>query len=103
MSDRECTLERMNRFFNKKEIERICFTHDNRIRIDLHGLKRFAAREFINDIIYLLRGPHILEVIHGYHGGVSLMTMVRCGLNNEQIYEIIPDEKNLGITYLKVY
>ena len=48
------------------------------IRIDLHGMTCYQAQVTIDAALRRAKGSvYRLELIHGYHGGTELRTMIR--------------------------
>ncbi|MFA6667229.1 MAG: Smr domain protein [Bacilli bacterium] len=69
------------------------------VQINLHGLYEFEARAKLNEILGNL--PNDIEkvrIIHGYHGGQILQTMVRKEYNHPRIDDIMPVFANDGET-----
>ena len=52
--------------------------HSGTIRIDLHGMTCYQAQVTIDAALRRAKGSvYRLELIHGYHGGTELRTMIR--------------------------
>ncbi len=84
------TQENMNRLdFRDKEGE---------IIVDVHGMKCYEAKRFINNIINTSRSKVKITVIHGYNHGTAIRDMIRNGYENAHVKYVIPDKKNKGIT-----
>ena len=71
------------------------------IRIDLHGMRQEEAQRVIDKAIASAGpGTYQLQLIHGYHRGTNLRTMIKDWYQyEEKVKRIIPGD-NPGITIL---
>lgn len=72
-----------------------------KIIIDVHELSCKEAKQFISNVINISFGSFTVEVIHGYRHGTKIKDMLRKKFMNPYIKLIIPDQINLGVTYLQ--
>ncbi|MCM1267097.1 MAG: hypothetical protein NC302_04255 [Bacteroidales bacterium] len=90
----------------QKELDRISIseTENRRIRItaDVHGMKCYEARRFINNIINIVRVAFQLVIIHGYNHGTTIKEMLAQNFSNDHIYEQFPDPRNQGVTHILI-
>ena len=62
------------------------------VRLDLHGMNCYQAQVAIDAALRRVKGSvYRIEVIHGYHGGTELRTMVR------KVYAKHPKVKRIEI------
>ena len=71
------------------------------IRIDLHGMRQEEAQQVIDKALASAGpGTYQLQLIHGYHRGTNLRTMIKDWYQyEEKVKRIIPGD-NPGITIL---
>ena len=71
------------------------------IRIDLHGMRQEEALRVIDKALASAGpGTYQLQLIHGYHRGTNLRTMIKDWYQyEEKVKRIIPGD-NPGITIL---
>ena len=71
------------------------------IRIDLHGMRQEEAQRMIDKALASAGpGTYQLQLIHGYHRGTNLRTMIKDWYQyEEKVKRIIPGD-NPGITIL---
>jgi len=71
------------------------------IRIDLHGMRQEEAQRVIDKALASAGpGTYQLQLIHGYHRGTNLRTMIKDWYQyEEKVKRIIPGD-NPGITIL---
>ena len=71
------------------------------IRIDLHGMRQEEAQRVIDKALASADpGTYQLQLIHGYHRGTNLRTMIKDWYQyEEKVKRIIPGD-NPGITIL---
>lgn len=97
---------RLKMIYTESMIERIqvLSTLEGKIEkiiVDVHELSCQEARQFINNVINLSFGSCTVEVIHGYRHGTKIKEMIREKFLNPYIKLIVPDQFNLGVTYLQ--
>ena len=98
-------MEGMRSLYPVKDVRRLTYAQSSggdTVLVDVHGMKCWQAKQFINNIINLSNRPFRLTVIHGYNHGTAIMDMVRNRLDNKRIMERAADQFNLGITYLAI-
>lgn len=71
------------------------------IRLDLHGMNCYQAQVAIDATLRRAKGPvYRVELIHGYHGGTELRTMIRKTYAKHPKVKRIELGLNLGVTEL---
>ena len=73
------------------------------IEIDIHGMTSIEAKRSIDDVLRKANGSvYRIRVIHGYHGGTSLksMLMEEYGFGRESKVKKVQGGNNPGITEL---
>ena len=97
-------ITRLRTVLTNNEIDRISVQENPlgkvRITADVHGMKCYEARRFINNIINIVRIAFQLIIIHGYNHGTAIKEMLAQNFRNTHIYEQFPDPSNQGITHL---
>lgn len=97
---------RFSKVFAEDEMARLqSCTSDNMgtyIRVDVHGLTKNAAKRFINNIINIVREAFGLLIVHGFHHGSSIKTMIRTEFKNPKITGMFDAPGNPGVTYLVI-
>ncbi len=98
--------DRLRMIYTDSMIERILVLSSlegeiEKIIIDVHELSCQEAKQFINNVINISFGSFTVEVIHGYRHGTKIKDMLRKKFLNPYIKLIIPDQVNLGVTYLQ--
>lgn len=97
---------RLRMIFTSEELRRIRImdSGNGRLRIiaDVHGMKCWEARHFINNIINVIRAGFQFEIINGYNHGTAIKKMLAQNFNNDHIMERHPDPHNRGVTYLSI-
>lgn len=97
---------RLRMIFTSEELRRIRIMDfgNGRLRIiaDVHGMKCWEARRFINNIINVIRAGFQLVIIHGYNHGTAIKDMLAQNFYNDHITERHPDPHNKGVTYLSI-
>lgn len=73
-----------------------------RITADVHGMKCYEARRFINNLIIIMRTAFLLVIIHGYNHGTAIKEMLAHNFSNKHIYEQFPDPRNQGLTHILI-
>ena len=73
-----------------------------RITADVHGMKCYEARRFINNIINIVRTAFQLVIIHGYNHGTAIKEMLAQNFTNDHICEQFPDPRNQGVTHMLI-
>ncbi len=97
---------RLRMVLTQSEMNRIKISesHSGKIRItaDVHGMKCYEAKRFINNIINIGRTAFQLVVIHGYNHGTAIKEMLAQNFSNDRIYEQFPDPRNQGVTHMLI-
>ena len=73
------------------------------IEVDIHGMTACEAKSFIDNILRKVNGSvYRIRVIHGYHGGTSLKSMLteEFGFERSKKVKKIQGGSNPGITEL---
>lgn len=71
------------------------------VTIDLHGMKQNQAMRVIDRaLIYADSGTYQIRLVHGYHGGDSLKTMIGNEYKKHPKVKRIQQGDNPGITVL---
>lgn len=72
-----------------------------RIRLDLHGMNCYQAQVAIDATLRRAKGSvYRVELIHGYHGGTELRTMIRKNYAKHPKVKRIELGLNQGVTEL---
>ena len=87
-------IHRVNVFRNEED--------ETVIKVDLHGMCKESAQKSLNNIIAIFRIPFVLDVIHGYNGGVVIKRMIREELNSSKIKWCSSPGWNPGETLMKI-
>lgn len=97
---------RLRLILSTEELARLTInkTVDNCIQIvvDVHGMRCYEARRFINNIINAVRCKVRLEVIHGYNHGTAIKDMLTSDFANSHIEEQYLDRNNQGMTHMLI-
>ncbi len=97
---------RLMMVLTKNELNRIQISESinekTRITVDVHGMKCYEARRFINNIINIVHMAFQLVIIHGYNHGTAIKEMLAQNFNNNYIYEQFPDPRNQGVTHMLI-
>ncbi|MBS6261718.1 MAG: hypothetical protein KH549_00975 [Clostridium sp.] len=72
------------------------------ITANVHGMKCYESRRFINNIINIVRTAFQLVIIHGYNHGTAIKEMLAQNFTNSHIYEQFPDPCNQGVTHMLI-
>lgn len=95
---------RFSLILTKEEMDRLSFKmmKDGGIEVvaNVHGLKVYQAKRFINNIINIAKTSIKMDVIHGYNHGTAIKDMIKNNIGNSKVYDIIQDQKNLGVTHI---
>ena len=71
------------------------------VELDIHGLTKFQAKTYIDLTLKKLdRSVYKLRIIHGYHGGTELKSMIRGVYKNHPKVKRIEYSLNQGETDL---
>ena len=70
--------------------------------VDVHGMKCFQSKRFINNIINVVRIFFQLIIIHGYNHGTAIKDMLAQNFSNTHITEKHPDPYNQCITHMLI-
>ena len=99
-------ISRLRMVLTNDELDRITVKEREsgkiRITADVHGMKCYEARRFINNIINIVRIAFQLVIIHGYNHGTAILDMVRNDLASSHIKSRYADNYNPGVTYLAI-
>ncbi len=71
-----------------------------KIFADVHGMKVWEAKRFINNILNLIRETMELIIIHGYKHGSAIKEMLQKEFDNGHVTKISPDRDNMGVTHI---
>lgn len=97
---------RLKMVFTQEEIDRLTISEidESEIRIvaDVHGMKCYQARCFINNIINTVRIAFQLIIIHGYNHGTAIKDMLAENFSNTHVTEQHLDPYNLGVTHMLI-
>ena len=97
---------RLKMILTPEEISRLKINESNsdhiKIIADVHGMKCYQARRFINNIINVVRVSFQLTIIHGYNHGTAIKEMLAQNFSNNHIYEQYPDPRNQGVTHILI-
>lgn len=99
-------ISRLRMVLTNDELNRITVkekaTGKIRITADVHGMKCYEARRFINNIINIVRTAFQLVIIHGYNHGTAIKEMLAHNFSNDHICEQFPDPRNQGVTHMLI-
>lgn len=101
--EKEIIRNRLSIIFTTDELNRLTFNQDHNgveIIADVHGMKCFQAKRFINNILNMNNHKIKLTVIHGYNHGTAIKDMISTGLDNNHIIHTYNDKKNIGRTFI---
>ena len=71
------------------------------VELDIHGLDKVQAKNYIDMVLKKTsRNTYRLRIIHGYHGGTELKTMIRGVYKNHPKVKRIEYGLNQGETDL---
>lgn len=97
-------ISKLKLIFTEPELNRLTIQEKNngktRITADVHGMKCFEARRFINNIINIVHAAFQLIIIHGYNHGTAIKDMLSHNFQNNHIYKQFPDPYNKGVTHM---
>lgn len=97
---------RLKMVLTQSEMNRIKISESRsgklRITADVHSMKCYEARRFINNIINIVRTAFQLVIIHGYNHGTAIKEMLAQNFSNDHIYEQFPDSRNQGVTHMLI-
>lgn len=94
---------RLTTILSKSDMKRITIkTKKGMIKIyaDVHGMKVWEAKRFINNILNLMKEAIELIIIHGYKHGSAIKEMLENEFNNGHVKSITPDRDNQGVTHI---
>ena len=99
-------ISRLRMVLTNDELDRITVKEREsekiRITADVHGMKCYEARRFINNIINIVRTAFQLVIIHGYNHETAIKEMLAQNFSNDHIYEQFPDPRNQGVTHMLI-
>lgn len=97
---------RLKMVLTQSEMDRITIFKSSsgtiHITVDVHGMKCYEARRFINNIINIVRMAFQLVIIHGYNHGTAIKEMLAHNFSNEHICEQFNDSHNQGVTHMLI-
>ena len=97
---------RLRMIFSQEDFSRLSITESATGNIviiaDVHGMKCYEARRFINNIICIVNTDCQLVIIHGYNHGTAIKEMLSQNFKNRHIYERFPDPSNQGVTHMSI-
>lgn len=95
--------KRLCSIFGNTDLTRISLKYNDEICVtDVHGMKCYQAKRFINNIINVLRITFRLVIIHGYNHGTAIKDMLADNFINTHILEQRADLHNQGITRMLI-
>ena len=75
--------------------------NDPFLTLDLHGMKQDQAARLIDRaLVRAGSGVYQIRLVHGYHGGDSLKTMIGCRYRNHPKVKRMAQGDNPGVTVL---
>ncbi len=96
---------RLSLILTRDDMDRLQFSESNgekEIIADVHGMKCYEAKKFVNNIVNLVRVSIKLIVIHGYNHGTAIKKMLNSEYSNPHVCQITTDNSNMGRTYIFV-
>lgn len=100
------TSKRLYMIFSESEMKRIAISAEQNsqlsIKVDVHGLKCYEAKRFLNNLINIVQDVFILIVIHGYNHGTAIKEMLAKNFNNKHVQHQYTDPHNLGVTNMLI-
>jgi len=94
------TMARFMMVLCKDDMDRIKFSGENELTVDLHGLGAKASIILLNNIINLNRASCDIKVIHGFNHGTALKDVVNSRFFNPRIKGRAVVANNPGMTIL---
>lgn len=91
------TTEELNRISVKENTEKTIS-----IIADVHGMKCYQAKRFINNLICLLSNVYEIIVIHGFNHGTAIRNMLHSNFSNHHIKQMFIDKQNQGVTHMLI-
>ena len=99
-------IPRLRMVLTNDELSRISIQEKSQGRIlitaDVHGMRCYEAKRFINNIINIVRMSFQLVIIHGYNHGTAIKEMLAQNFNNNHIYKQCPEPRNQGVTHMLI-
>ena len=97
-------IARLGIVFSQTDIDRITVKDTDsknlQITVDVHGMKCYEAKKFINNIINAVRTTFKLAIIHGYNHGTAIKDMLAENFSNIHIVDQYQDPYNKGVTHM---
>lgn len=97
-------LIRLSIVLTTDELKRISVTEKRNqgisIIADVHGMKCYQAKRFINNLICLSKNIYELIVIHGFNHGTAIRDMLHSNFSNQHIKQMFIDQQNQGVTHM---
>lgn len=73
------------------------------IRLDVHGLTVADAKKMVSQVIAVTPYAAQICVVHGYHNGTGIRTMLRLERLSSRVYHLWTPGYNPGITWMCFY
>ena len=97
-------ISKLRMILTKDELRRIAVQSEQNgtisITADVHGMKCFEAKRFINNIINIVHITFQLVIIHGYNHGTAIKEMLTHHFINNHICRQFIDPNNQGVTHM---
>lgn len=98
--------KKLELIFTEAELNRLSIKEytRNKMRVyaDVHGMKCYQARRFINNIINAIRITFELIIIHGFNHGTAIKDMFANNYSNLHIAQKYASQYNKGITHMYI-
>ena len=92
--------ERIKLVLSETDVERMDFTVDDVVTVNVHGLTRNGMVRLLRNISCICRQSFTMRIIHGFNHGTVLKDTVRTEGVFMRTYKIVPDQTNPGVTML---
>ena len=92
--------ERIKLVLSETDVERMDFTVEDVVTVNVHGLSRNGMVKLLRNISCICRQACTVRIIHGFNHGTGLKDTVRTGGSISRNYKIVPDQTNPGVTML---
>lgn len=97
---------RLQMIFTQEEIDRLSIKEHTRketqIIADVHGIKFYQAKHFINNIFNTMHSAFKLVIIHGYNHETAIKDMLSVNFINSHITDQYVDPYNQGVTHMLI-
>ena len=98
--------KKLELIFTEEELRRLSIKENtcNKMRVyaDVHGMKCYQARRFINNVINAIRRAFELIIIHGFNHGTAIKDMFANNYSNLHITQKYASRFNKGITHMSI-